>query len=103
MQSVTENGYVAVYNGKSNDKDPESARTTGHRASALRRFDNNFVKSLIRVTTDQEDRVLLQAGHRRATVPTSARSDDQKASATDASFAEQLEALAVQGQTACHR
>ena len=58
---VTENGYVALYRGKSHDKVQVGTKYKSARA-ALRRFDNNFVKALIRVTTDEKT-AYYYAGH----------------------------------------
>ena len=72
---VTENGYVALYRDKSDDKIRVGLDYRSARAS-LRRFDNSFLKSLIRVTTRRKT-AYFYTGHDERPFGTPARDDNR--------------------------
>lgn len=74
---VTENGYVAVFSEGANDKIRVGEKARSAR-SALRRFDTNFLKSLVKVTT-QSRVVYFSAGHGERATGTRDK-DDKRAS-----------------------
>lgn len=84
---VTENGYVALIGDGSKDKIRIGTKARSARSS-LRRFDENFLKALVKVTT-QKRIAYIVAGHgERAT--TNADKEDKRA--TMKSLKRQLEA-----------
>ncbi len=73
---VTENGYVALYKDKATDKIRLGTNYRSSR-SALRRFDNSFIRALIKVSTSERTAYFYQ-GHDERPL-NAARSDDQRA------------------------
>ena len=72
---VTENGFVALFSDKSNDKIRLGTQYRSSR-SALRRFDENFVRSLIRVTSTRKTAYFYTGHDERAY--DRPRSDDKR-------------------------